>query len=179
VPSPFHFARTWNLDVPPTRFWDTISRTDEYPTWWPWLRQFDADGFHEGATWQAVIQSPLPYTLRVRLVLGEVVPCQRLAATVTGDIEGWAALDLSGDDQASAVDIEWDMRPRSRAMQMAAIVAKPLLRWSHEWVLARGLEQFRQRALTTGSARSGDDAGGHDPPERPQNGLRGASDRDQ
>jgi hypothetical protein len=148
MPSPFHFARTWELEVPPDRFWDTISRTDEYRTWWPWLRQFDADGVHEGATWHAVIQSPLPYTLRVRLVLDEVVPCHRLATTVTGDIEGWAALDLRGDDQASAVDIEWDMRPRSRAMQMAAIVARPLLRWSHEWVLARGLEQFRQRALS-------------------------------
>jgi hypothetical protein len=148
VPSPFHFARVWNLDVPPEHFWDTISRTDEYRTWWPWLREFDADGFCEGATWRAAIQSPLPYTLRVRLALDEVVPCERLATTVTGDIEGWAALDVSGDDRTSAVDIEWDMRPRSRAMQMAAVLARPLLRWSHEWVLAHGLEQFRQRALS-------------------------------
>ena len=171
MPSPFHFARAWELEVPPDRFWDAISRTDDYRSWWPWLRQFDADGFREGATWKAVIQSPLPYALRVQLVLDEVVPRERLAATVTGDIEGWAALDLRGDDRASAINIEWDMRPRSRAMQMAAVVARPLLRWSHEWVLARGLDQFRQRALTRDN-RSGDDAGGHSPPERHQNGRR-------
>lgn len=147
-PSPFHFARTWNLDVAPDRFWDTISRTDEYRSWWPWLRQFDADGFRQGATWKAVIQSPLPYVLRVQLVLDEVVECERLAADVTGDIEGWATLDLAAAPHGSAIDIEWDMRPRSRAMQMAAVLARPLLRWSHEWVLARGLDQFRQRALT-------------------------------
>ena len=58
MPSPFHFARTWNLDVSPDRFWRTISRTGEYRTWWPWLREFDADGFYEGAQWRAVIQSP-------------------------------------------------------------------------------------------------------------------------
>jgi uncharacterized protein YndB with AHSA1/START domain len=147
--SPFHFARTWNLDVPPDRFWDAISRTDNYRSWWPWLRQFDADGFRKGATWRAAIQSPLPYVLRVQLVLDEVVEYERLAAAVTGDIQGWATLDLSATPPTgSAIDIEWDMRPRSRAMQMAAVLARPLLRWSHEWVLARGLDQFRERALS-------------------------------
>ena len=148
MPSPFHFARTWELDVPPDRFWATIACTGEYRTWWPWLREFDADGMHEGSHWRAVIQSPLPYVLRVQLKLGEVVECERLAADVTGDIEGWAALDLHGDDHRSTIDVEWDMRPRSRAMQAAAVLARPLLRWSHEWVLARGLDQFRQRALS-------------------------------
>src|SRR5438270_7413368 len=147
MPSPFHFARTWNLDVPPDRFWDAITRTDEYRTWWPWLREFDADGFRKGATWKAVIQSPLPYALRVQVVLDEVVQCEHLAAAVSGDLEGWATLAVSATAGGSTVDIEWDMRPRSRPMQMAAIVARPLLRWSHEWVLSRGLEQFRSRAL--------------------------------
>ena len=92
--SPFHFARTWELDVSPDRFWETISRTDEYGSWWPWLREFDADGMHEGAQWKAVIQSPLPYALRVRLLLDEVVEGERLSAAVSGDIEGRASLDL-------------------------------------------------------------------------------------
>ena len=148
MPSPFHFARTWQLGVPPDRFWATISRTDDYRNWWPWLREFEADGMHQGARWRAGIQSPLPYVLRVQLQLEEVVECERLAAAVTGDIEGWATLDLSRAPDGSAVDIEWDMRPHARSMQVAAVVARPLLRWSHEWVLARGLDQFRQRALS-------------------------------
>src|SRR5690348_4765457 len=122
MPSPFHFARTWELDVPPDRFWTTISRTGDYKSWWPWLRQFDADGFRQGARWQAVIQSPLPYVLRVDLVLDEVVVCERLAASVTGDLQGTAELDLAPTESGSAIDIEWDMRPRSRAMQMAAVL---------------------------------------------------------
>src|SRR5436309_15782869 len=111
MPSPFHFARTWELDASPDRFWDTISRTGEYKNWWPWLREFDADGMHQGAQWRAVIQSALPYALRVQLVLDEVVECKRLVADVSGDIEGWAALDLSGGEAGSTVDVEWDMRP--------------------------------------------------------------------
>ena len=134
--------------MPPDRFWATISRTGEYRSWWPWLREFDADGMREGARWRAVIQSPLPYVLRVELALDDVVECERLAASVTGDIGGWAALEVAESSTGSAVDVEWDMRPRSRAMQAAAVLARPLLRWSHEWVLARGLDQFRQRALS-------------------------------
>jgi len=151
VSSPFSFERTWELAVPPARFWDTIARTGEYKEWWPWLREFDADGMYVGARWTAAIQSPLPYALRVRLVLDEVEPCERLAATVDGDIIGHAGLDLSpmADGTGSSIDIKWSMKPRSRAMQVAAVMARPLLRWSHDWVLARGLEQFRQRALAS------------------------------
>lgn len=147
VPSPFHFERTWNLDVSPEQFWETISRTDEYRTWWPWLRRFDADGMDEGAGWAVEIQSPLPYVLRMQLVLDEVVPCKHLATSVSGDLVGWAVLDVAATSTGSAADIEWDLRPRSRALKVAALVAQPLLRWSHEWVLARGLDQFRSRAL--------------------------------
>ena len=147
--SPFQFERTWELDVTPDRFWATISRTDEYRDWWPWLRSFDADGVKEGARWQAVIQSPLPYALRVELVLDEVVPAERLSAVVSGDLHGRAGLTLHANGSGTVVDVEWQMQPRSRAMQLASVVARPLLRWSHEWVLARGLEQFRRRALST------------------------------
>jgi uncharacterized protein YndB with AHSA1/START domain len=151
VTSPFSFGRTWELEVGPERFWHTIERTDEYKNWWPWLKRFDADGMTEGSIWTAVIQSPLPYVLRVQLELAEVVPCERLAAKVDGDIVGHAGLTLTPteDGNGSAIDVEWEMKPRSRAMQVAAVMARPLLRWSHEWVLARGLEQFRRSALAS------------------------------
>src|SRR3954469_25473952 len=105
--SPFRFERTWKLEVAPERFWTTISRTDEYQQWWPWLKEFEADGMREGSIWRAVIQSPLPYVLRVQLVLDEVVPGERLAVTVDGDIVGHAALDLSAteDGNGSVVHI--------------------------------------------------------------------------
>ena len=145
--SPFHFERTWELDVTPEHFWATISRTDEYRRWWPWLRRFEGDDLLDGAMWVAVIQSPLPYVLRVQVVFDEVVPEERLEARVTGDLEGRARLVLAPSGTGSSVEVSWDMKPRSRAMQIAARVARPLVRWSHEWVLARGLEQFRRRAL--------------------------------
>jgi hypothetical protein len=147
-PSPFKFERTWELDVTPERFWATILRTDEYRQWWPWLREFDATGLVEGDEWRAEIQSPLPYVLRVRLHVERVVPEQLLEVSVTGDLAGSARLALAPTGNGSAIDVGWEMVPRSRAFQVAAVVARPLLRWSHEWVLARGLDQFRRRALT-------------------------------
>ena len=145
--SPFHFERTWELEVTPQRFWATISRTEEYRDWWSWLKEFEANGLEEGDEWRAVIQSPLPYVLRVRLRVERVVPEELLEMSVTGDLEGSARLALTPADAGSAIDVSWEMAPRSRAFQVAAVVARPLLRWSHEWVLARGLAQFRRRAL--------------------------------
>ena len=124
MPSPFHFERTWELDVTPEVFWATISRTDEYRRWWPWLRRFDADDLVQGAMWVVEIQSPLPYALRVQLLFDEVVPGERLEARVTGDLDGRARLVLAPTAGGSAIDVGWDMAPRSRAMQVAARVAR-------------------------------------------------------
>ena len=48
VPPPFHFDRTWDFPVTPAVFWSTIARTDDYTSWWSWLRDFDEmGGFRE------------------------------------------------------------------------------------------------------------------------------------
>ena len=83
----------------------------------------------------------------MQLQFDRVVPEERLEAKVTGDVAGTAWLVLTPSGGGSLVDVGWAMKPRSRAMQAAAMLARPLLRWSHEWVLARGLEQFRRTAL--------------------------------
>src|SRR5205085_2779853 len=98
---------------------------------------FEGDALVEGRRWLAVIQSPLPYALRVQVVFEKVVPEERLEARVTGDLDGRARLVLTPTATGSAIDVGWEMAPRSRAMQIAAVFARPLLRWSHEWVLAR------------------------------------------
>ena len=41
VPSPFRFDRAWHFGVTPEELWATLSHTDRYREWWPWLREFD------------------------------------------------------------------------------------------------------------------------------------------
>jgi hypothetical protein len=44
VPSPFRFDRSWHFGVSPQELWATLSGTEQYCSWWPWLREFDLEG---------------------------------------------------------------------------------------------------------------------------------------
>lgn len=100
----------------------------------------------EGATWRAVIQSPLPYALRFDLHLRRVT-ADAMDVDVGGDLAGPARLDVGARDGGCAVRVQWDVAPGTAPLRAAAIVARPLLQWSHERVVGLGLAQFRRRAL--------------------------------
>src|SRR5204862_5074387 len=94
VPPPFHFDRTWDFPVTPAVFWSTIARTDDYTSWWSWLRDFDAPALAAGQRWKATVQSPLPYALRFNLDFRRVEPHALLVVDVSGDIAGPARLEV-------------------------------------------------------------------------------------
>lgn len=146
--SPFHFDRAWVLGVSPERFWETIGRTDEYQTWWHWLREFDANGLVEGDRWRVRVRAPIPYQLNAELLLTDVVPHELLAVDVTGDVQGPARLEVTPHERGCQARVIWDVAPRSALFRWAARFALPLLRWSHDWVIGVGLRQFEQRALS-------------------------------
>src|SRR2546423_57701 len=60
----FRFDRRWTFPVPPAQLWEALSRSDDYPTWWTWLRRFDGDGLVEGGRPRCEVRAPLPYSLR-------------------------------------------------------------------------------------------------------------------
>jgi hypothetical protein len=93
------------------------------------------------------VQSPLPYALRFELHLQRVVPTKLLEVDVRGDIEGPAVLEVEAHDAGCAVRVAWDVEARSSPLRLGARVARPVLQWSHERVVAVGLWQFKRRAL--------------------------------
>jgi hypothetical protein len=124
-----------------------MTRVDRYTTWWPWLRDFDAIELKSGARWQCRVHPPLPYSLRLVVTIEEVVPETSVEATVTGDIEGSATLLLLDTADGSEARLTSALAPRSRALQVIARAAFPVVRFGHDWVLDTGARQFRDRAL--------------------------------
>ena len=139
--------RRYRFAVPPEELWAGFVRTDEYRSWWPWLRTFDGDGFHEGARWRCEVQPPLPYSLRFELQLEEVVAPRFVTATVTGDIAGHAAIDLTATPGGSELRLVATLGPEAAVLRAIARVAHPMVRFGHDWVIDTGLRQFRRRAL--------------------------------
>ena len=146
----FPSDRRWEFPVPREALWGALTAIEGYPQWWPWLRRFDpGDGFVRASQWSCVVVPPLPYVVRFRVNLEEVRPLEHVRASVRGDVKGWAELSLEdGDDGASRARLRSELSPSNPILRQFAMLAPPMVRWGHDWVLDQGQRQFVERALT-------------------------------
>ncbi|MDQ6698277.1 MAG: hypothetical protein M3Z46_12555 [Actinomycetota bacterium] len=140
-----HSDRRWSFPAPADAVWDQMNAVDRYRSWWPWLRTFDADALDTAHTWTCAVQPPLPYSLRFAVRLDEVVPGSLVTATIAGDIEGEARLELFPADTGCAVHLVSSLAPGNRLLRAIAAVARPMVRYGHDWVLDTGARQFASR----------------------------------
>jgi uncharacterized protein YndB with AHSA1/START domain len=139
--------RRWCFGAPPDVVWAALAATDDYPTWWPWLRGFDADGLVAGGRWRCTVRPPLQYSVRFALDLEEVEAPRLVTARVSGDITGRARIDITAAGARSEVHLASALRPTRRTIAWLAAAAGPIARRSHDWVLETGARQFAARAV--------------------------------
>jgi uncharacterized protein YndB with AHSA1/START domain len=143
--------------VPPAEVWAAMGRVDAFRRWWPWLHRFEAAGLAPGETWTCEVRPPVPYSLTFTVTLDDVVPLERVRATIAGDVEGRAELALwaveePGRPAGCEVTFSSWLAPGNPVLRAVAAVARPVARFGHDWVLDVGGRQFRERALAPGSA---------------------------
>lgn len=144
---PFRFDRTWSFQIGPEELWATLARTEDFPRWWPWLRELSGDGLVPGGCSACVVRAPIPYTLRFSVTVADLAPGERVQAVVAGDLSGPARLDLSPDGPGARLRLAWDLRLERPLLRTAARFGRPLMEWGHDWVVTTGLRQFCSRAL--------------------------------
>ena len=147
--TPFRFDRAWGFAVTPEQLWTTFEQTDRYQEWWPWLKQLAVQpgGLRTGNEARVVIQAPLPYQLHCVVRVDEAAPNRLLVATVTGDLEGPARLELEPSAGGTAARMAWTLEVRSSLLRPLASIARPALSWAHDRIVERGLVQFEAHAL--------------------------------
>jgi hypothetical protein len=136
--------RTYRFAVPASAVWAAMADVDSFTRWWPWLQEFDGRRLAPGQVWTCAVRPPLPYVVRFRLTVGAVDPCRTVTATVDGDIRGRARVDLAEDagTGGSRVRLRSDLSPAHRWLRAVAAVARPAVRFGHDWVLDTGARQF-------------------------------------
>ena len=141
---PFTFDRSWTFPVPPEELWEVLQRTDDYPRWWRWLREFDAGELTEGTPARCVVRGPFNYSLNFTVNVIEVVPSQLVRTEVTGDLAGPARLEIEPAAEGCTARLAWEVELCPVPLRELARWARPLMEWGHGWVVDNGVRQFRR-----------------------------------
>jgi uncharacterized protein YndB with AHSA1/START domain len=147
MPEPFRFDRRFDVDAGVNELWAAVSATDQFPTWWSWLRSFDGGELREGAVASCVVRAPLPYTLRFDVEVHEVVPKELVDTWVRGDLEGPARLEIESRPGGSVARLVWSLQLRDSLLRPLAFLARPAMTWAHDRVIEVGFREFERQAL--------------------------------
>jgi carbon monoxide dehydrogenase subunit G len=149
VSSPYviEYEGRFSFPVPPRQVWSAIEHLERFETWWGWLRELrvEGPGLTAGSVLHGVVAPPLPYRMRLRVVLLESVPPRCIEASVQGDLVGHARLVLEPEGQGTRASVSWTIEMMPRPMRVAARIASPLLRWGHDQVVAATVASFRRQ----------------------------------
>jgi carbon monoxide dehydrogenase subunit G len=141
------YSHHFLLDASPSVAWSVLEDIDLLGGCSPWLQELTVDdpGMRDGATLHAIIATPLPFQVKIRLDLEEWVPFRLIVAAVNGDLKGKARLGLSPVGEISRVDLDWTVEIVSPPIRRMSHVAYPLLRWGHDRVIQSAIERLAAR----------------------------------
>lgn len=139
--------RRRTFDVSPERLWDVLNELDRYPTWWPWLRRFEATALAAGETWRCEVRAPLGYPVRFDVHLSAVEEARSVAARVDGDVVGSASIVIEAELDRTVLRFTSELLPSARHLRLLGRMAPGLARSGHDAIVDAALRQFADRAL--------------------------------
>jgi uncharacterized protein YndB with AHSA1/START domain len=137
--SHYRFRSTWHLDAEPDAVYRVLERPDDYPAWWPQVREVRQTG---GASGTLRFRSMLPYDLVVTARSVRQDPRLRvLQAAMTGDLEGWVRWTVgAGAVRGAGTDLvfEQEVVVRKSLMRRLAVPCRPFFVLNHALMMRGG-----------------------------------------
>ncbi len=147
-PYMFDYAGTFVFAATPERVWGVLERFQTLAATWPWLHELRVEGagLQPGTVMRGIVTPPLPYRMRLVVVLDECVPSSCITATVHGDLEGPARIVFAsaGGGDETRVDASWTIEMKQPAMRVASRLAPRVLRWGHDRVVGATVNALRR-----------------------------------
>ncbi|MER5771210.1 SRPBCC family protein [Streptomyces sp. NPDC001985] len=141
--SHYRFRSVWELTAPPGAVFTALARAEEYPLWWPQIREATRLGPDRGTV---RVRSFLPYELRVTVGTLRHDPAARvLEARLTGDMEGWARWTLTPHHAGTRAVYEQEVEVRRPLLRRLGPLCRPVFRANHAVMMRagrRGLEAW-------------------------------------
>lgn len=136
----YTFTGTWIVAAGADRVRDVVVDLEQYPQWWPQIRAVASLGPNEA---RVLCRSSLPYTLD--LVLRAITRDRPvLEVEVAGDLDGWVRWRLIEVPEGTRMEFTQHVVVTG-PLAWASRVARPVLRWNHDRMMAGCLTGLRAR----------------------------------
>lgn len=145
----YAFVTAWRIAAPREAVFATLHDSERWPEWWHGLERVvkledgDADG--RGSLGRYTWRSLLGYRLQFDMRITAVERPRRLEGEAVGELAGTGSWRLYEGEGETAVLFEWRVGTTRRWMNALAPVARPIFRWSHDWVMRQGARGLARR----------------------------------
>ncbi|MFB8036852.1 SRPBCC family protein [Streptomyces sp. NPDC056004] len=134
--SHYRFVSVWDLPAPPGAVYEILERADDYPRWWPQVREVTPV---DGITGTTRIRSLLPYDLVMTVRERRRDPrAGVIEATLSGDLDGWVRWTVTPYGGGSRAVYEQEVEVHRRLMRLLAVPGRPVFRANHALMMRAG-----------------------------------------
>jgi uncharacterized protein YndB with AHSA1/START domain len=134
----YRFRSSWDVEAAPDAVYRVLERPDEYPLWWPQVREVRRTGETTGTL---RFRSALPYDLFVTAHATRQDPRARvLEVAMYGDLEGWVRWRMLPGGRAHGTHLlfEEDVIVNKPLMRRLAVPCRPFFRANHALMMRQG-----------------------------------------
>ncbi|WP_105975799.1 SRPBCC family protein [Streptomyces geranii] len=134
--SHYRFHTRWTLTAPPTTVYDALAQAEDYPRWWPQVREVNPIDDTSGTI---RIRSLLPYDLTFTARETRRDPAAGvLEIAMTGDLDGWARWTLTATPTGTLARYDQEVDVTKPLMRALAVPGRPLFRANHALMMRAG-----------------------------------------
>ncbi|MEU5219737.1 SRPBCC family protein [Streptomyces sp. NPDC020807] len=132
----YRFRSVWRLAAPPDTVYAVLARPEEYPRWWPQVREVRP---LDDSTGTARFRSLLPYDLVVTARALRRDPAARvLEIGLEGDLEGRGRWTLVPEGGGTRAVYEQEVVVHARLLRLLAVPGRPVFRANHALMMRGG-----------------------------------------
>ncbi|MFC7938179.1 SRPBCC family protein [Streptomyces sp. NPDC057387] len=132
----YRFRSRWALPAPAPDVYRALERIEDYPRWWPQVREVTRRDDTSGVLW---VRSLLPYDLTTVLREGRRDPAAGvLEVAMSGDMEGWARWTVASRGYGTVVRYDQEVVVGKPLLRRLAVPGRPLFRVNHRLMMRAG-----------------------------------------
>ncbi|MFI5799449.1 SRPBCC family protein [Streptomyces sp. NPDC051677] len=132
----YRFRALWALPAPADRVYDTLEQAEDYPRWWPQVREVNRI---DDTTGVVRIRSLLPYDLTFTAREVRRDPAAGvLEIAMTGDLDGWARWTVTADGSGALARYDQVVQVNKPLLRRFAVPGRPVFRLNHRLMMRSG-----------------------------------------